>query len=194
MSWHLYIVPAIGVGTKLDPRRPKYIKALEVEWGGIDYGFQPVFLVAADVTTLQHAGIIAQVDAAALPDDLEATSSAAEVLATQNFLEAIHIPAGWITTALTWRQIGRTVVGFFTFMKRLAAFAGPVQIIDGITVNLGTQFNELSLARRQALVNAAASLNYDTSSLSATSTLRDMLKAMSDQWVSVPTFIGEITL
>jgi len=194
MAWHLYIIPAIGNGTKDDPRRPKYIQALGVEWSGMDYGFQPTFLAAADVDALQHAGLIAQPDCASLPDDLDANPSLTQVTAAQNFLETQHIPAGWITTALTWRQIGRIIIGLFLFMQRLSAFVGAVEIINGITVTLGTRFNELSLDRRRALVDAAASLNYDTSSLTATSTLREMLKAMADQWQGGSVSVGEITL
>ena len=195
MAWHLYIAPALGDGSKNDVRRPKYIADADppVSFSGMDYGFQPVFMVGADVSDAQDAALVALGDVRRVPDNLDSNPNAAGVTAVANFLETLNVPAGWVTTALTWRQITRTVAGLFLFMQRLHSFLGDVRLIDA-GVTLSTQFGALPLATRQALIATADSFSYDTSSLSGASTLRQILKVMADQWGAKPVHIGAITL
>lgn len=193
MAWHLYLVPLIGTGTKDDMRRPKYVADANATYVAMPYGFQPACFVAADLSNADDTALSAQSDVARIPDTLDANPSAGGVTAAQTALEALFIPAGWINTGLTWRQITRTVAGLFQYTQRLHGIGGNVRLVDG-TTPLSTQFNQLPLAVRQSMIAAAESFGYDTSSLSGTSTLRTILKTLADQWGAAPIQIGGITL
>lgn len=192
MAWHLYVVPAIGDGTPKDARRPKYVADAGVNFSAMDYGFEPVFLLAADTDATLDATIDAAADAERVPNNLDGNPGAGAVTTVQNFLENLNVPAGWVNTGLTWRQIVRVIAGLFQFMQRCYGLSGNVSLFDGVTLN--TQFNAMPLALRQTLQAAAASFNYDTSALSGTSTYRQILKAMADQWDNAPIVMGGITI
>ena len=116
---HIYFVPALGTGIKADPRRPVavdkaagtiqvgatvYTTTSEFTWSAMDYGFQPVFLIAADLLGTQDTAISSQTDVIKIPDNLDNTIGAA--LATvQSKLESKDLPAGWITSGMTY-QVG----------------------------------------------------------------------------------------
>lgn len=195
MAWHLYVVPGIGDGSKTDARRPKYIADADppVSFNALGYGFQPVYMVAADVSDPQDATLSGLADVRKVPDNLDSNPSAAGVTVVANFLETLNVPAGWVTTALTWRQITRTVAGLFLFAQRLRSFLGNVRLVEA-GVTLDTRFNQLPQATRQALTATAESFGYDTSSLGGTSTVRQILKVMADQWAAKPIHLGGITL
>src|SRR5262245_36149399 len=121
MAFRLYIVPVIGAGVKGDPRRPKYFADLDVNWSAMDFGFEPVMFVGADLSPSNDNFIVGQSDATALPFDLAPTLTGGQVNQTQNKLEALNIPAGWVNTSLTWLEVVRTVLGMFTFLQRFGA-------------------------------------------------------------------------
>ncbi len=188
----LYVVPVVA-GVKAS-RVPKYSADLcAVSCVSMDFGFEPVMLVAGEMDAARDAAVTANADVAALPVNLDVNLTAAQVTAMQTKLEAVNIPAGWVSTALTWRQVIRTVVGMFQFAQRYNSVAGNVRLFGG-TVMLDTQFSALPLSLRQDLQTTAQSLGYDTSSLTATSTVRQILKAMADQWGARPIVIGGVTL
>src|SRR3954463_9547709 len=106
MSFRLYIVPVIGTGAKTDPRRPKYFGDGTItagqSWGSIDYGFEPWMVVGADLSTSDDNLVVGKPDAFALPFDLAPNLTAQQVTNVQAKLEAINVPAGWVTTSLSW--------------------------------------------------------------------------------------------
>src|SRR5262245_41773712 len=88
-SCHLYLVPEIRVG---NVRRPD----IEVvNRASMDFGFQPVFLTAADVSSSVDEKIAARSDVIRLPDNLDGTIGGG-LSNIQTKLEAINIPAGWV--------------------------------------------------------------------------------------------------
>lgn len=185
MAFRLYIVPVIGTGTRTDPRRPKYFDGLI--WSGMDYGFEPWFVVGADLSPADDLTIGAQPDAFTLPFDLSPVLTALQVTNVQNKLEAINVPAGWVNTSLTWLQVVRTVLGMFSFIQRYGAVyadangtAAPSIFTGG--VSLSTTFGSLPLAVRNALTTTAQSFNISTAGLTASTTLRTILKAMADNF------------
>lgn len=186
----LYLMPLIGAGTKDDSRRPKYeaTHMAGLSWSMMDYGNEPIGLVGIkDISTATHLLLAAELDVLALPQDLD-TQIGAQLATVQNAMESRSIPAGWVQGTFTYRQVIRIVAQAFAFMQRLQ-FITPNRLLTG-AVNLDTRFNQLPVAMRNDLVSAANSLQYDTSSLSGTSTLRVILKTMADQWRQIELIIG----
>lgn len=189
MATRLYVLPIVGTGASAsDSRRPKYTDThlLGVAWTMMDMGDEPVCIVVADVGS-DHAAFAAETDVLALPSDLD-QQVGAQLATVQNALESRNIPAGWVQGTHTYRQVIRVVAQAFQFMQRLQVVRPGRLFTGGAT--LDTRFNQLPVAVRNALVAAATDLGYDTSTLSGTSTLRNILKTMADQWRQIELFIG----
>lgn len=182
MSETIYFMPIIGDGTKLDPRRPKYRSDLDgLNWSMMDFGLEPVCIISVtDVPALTHASLVANLDVRSAPSNLDQQIGAATAT-VKTFLEStLGIPSNWIQSSDTYRKDIRIICAMFQFLQRLSSNLSTRLLSGG--VDLDTRFNQLSANTRQQLINAADSFNFDTSSLSGTSTIRQILKAMADQW------------
>lgn len=192
MAKRLYIVPKTGTGGMDDAYRPKYFSDLVgVSWNAMDYGLEPHFLVASELTTDQHNTLVANADVIAIPANLDAQVGANRD-AVVDALETLNVPAGWVTKTMTYRKILKIVAAIMLFAQRLHGHAGLRIFASGIT--LSTKFNQLPANVRTKLIETAQSMNFDTSSLSGTSTVRQILKAMADQWGLKDIKIGGIVL
>lgn len=192
--WHLYLIPMIGTGTRQDPRRPKYIDGLGASTGVLRYGFQPVALVALDVDDDTDATLAANVDVQKIPDDLDNTIGPNALSIIQNALEDRNIPSQWVTSNITYRMVLRTLYGFFSFLQRYSAIANTTALVFGGAVTLNTQFNQLSGTARTNLRNTATDLGLTLTGIPNTSTLREVLKLLADQWGQREFVIGGVTI
>ena len=192
MANRFYIVPRIGTGIVDDEFKPKYFSALTgVSWSAMPFGKEPFHLVVSNLTPAQHTTLVENSDVVAIPENIEAQVGTNRV-AVVNALEVFNIPAGWVTTAMTYRFILKIVCAIFQFAQRLHGHANLRIYESGITMS--TQFRNLPENMRTSLLGAAQSMNFDTSSLSGTFTIRQILKAMADQWGTRAIHIGGFTL
>lgn len=198
MAIRFYLIPIeIVDGNK---RGPKYLKwrftenvaPLDVLWSGMDFGLEPVMLVQADVTPAQHTTLSGNADVISIPANIDNNITAGALSAVKAALETLNVPAGWVTTGFTYRQVLRMVAGLFQFAQRHHG-AHSERLFSG-GFNMDTQFSALPLAVRQRLIATADSLNYDTSGLSGSNTIRQILKNVADQWGSKPIIIGGIEI
>lgn len=193
MAFRLYIVPIVGTGTKSDPRAPKYLLdgtlTAGVAFSAVDYGIEPWVVLGADLSGADDTALTGKADVMALPFDLTPTLTAGQVTTVQNKLEAINVPAGWVSTSLTWTQVVRVVLGMFSFMQRFTAIQSNVSIF-GSGVTLETTIGALSQNTRDNLSLAATSLGLSTSAITGTTTIRQALKILADQFGNRPYVIG----
>lgn len=197
MTIRYYLIPLEIVD---DRRGPKYLKwhftenptPLDVVWSGMDFGLEPVMLIRADVTGAQHTTLSANADVISIPTNIDANITAGALPAVKAALETLNIPAGWVTTSFTYRQVLRIVAGLFQFAQRHHGVHLERLFSGGF--DLDTQFSALPLAVRQRLIATASTLEYDTSGLSGSNTIRQILKNVADQWGSKPIFIGGVEL
>ena len=195
-AWHLYLVPVVVVkdAQGQSSRRPKYAEALKVEWKAIDFGAQPVMLVAADLSDAQDKAATANADVTRIPDNLDSIVTVAARASVQKALESRNIPGSWVTIGTTYRTIVRTFISVSFLLQRYGAVAknyGPV--ITG-SVTLSTTFSALPLAARNNLLAAAKSLQIDTSGFTGNSTLRQILKGVADQSANRQRQLGGVTI
>jgi hypothetical protein len=209
MASRLYIVPVVGSGNGSDSRRPKYFNSdangtgtvgiVSGPWSAMEYGFEPWMCVGANLSAADHSTIAAKTDVSALPVTLTATLTAPQVTATQTFLENCNIPAGWVSTTLTWVQVLRVVLGIFSFFQRLGAVylsqmgTVPGSIFNG-GVTLNTTFSALPLAVRNALTATAADQGISTAGITATTTVRVMLKTLGDAYSQRSLTLGGVVI
>lgn len=182
MAFRLYLVPVVGTGTRADPRRPKYFADGTVTggWGGADYGFEPWMVVGADLSTADNATIAGQADTLVLPANLDGLLTAGNVTTVQTKLEAIFVPADWVTTAQTWRQVVRIVLGMFGLLQRFHGIHGNVRLF-GSGITLETTFSQLSQTVRDELQLTASSLGVSTAGIVGATSIRQAWKILSDQ-------------
>jgi hypothetical protein len=193
MTWRLFTLPVVGAGTgQTDPRRPKYMNETPslagVQWAMMDYGHHPGCLMAADVTNTQRNTLSGQADVALVPVSLDTTVGSA-LAQTQNVLEALQVPAGWVQTTTTWREVVRSVGGLLQFAQRYAGLTNGQDLLPA-GVNLNAAMSTVSQARRDAIQATADSFGYDTSAITGSTTIRQALKILGDQWGNAPFTLG----
>ena len=194
MTTRYYVIPA-----KLTPmstgiaRSPKYLYSplynpagLNIRWNAMDYGLQPVFLVRANVSTAQHTGLAAQSDVIAVPENIN-NQIGAGLYQVQAALETLHIPAGWVVSTNTYKEVLRAVARIFQFFQRMHGMFGE-KLIDG-AVNLNTTWSQIPQSARSNLRDAADSMGFDYSSVGPTTTVRQILKMFADQYIA-PILLG----
>lgn len=195
MTTQFYLVP---VHTVNDTNRgPSYLKwrlnpaGLDVPWSAKDYGLIDTMLVAADVTTDQHNTLTANADVTAIPANIDQPISQAALPTVKNHLEALHIPAKWVTTAHTYRDVLRLTAHLFMLAQRLHGLYGQKIIRAGY--NLNTPIGDLPATVRQQLVATAHSFGWDTSAIQLSWQLRQALRYLATQWKDAPVIFGNLT-
>ena len=181
----VYIVPIIqtgnyrypaGVASKNNP------EGLAVPWALMDYGLINRGILVAEVDDTQAAQLDAVQGVIILPVNLDTQLTAGAVTTVRNALEAAGIPAGWVSTADTYRSVLRSIAGIFQYMQRVTAILGYAPTVTQAALN--TQYSGLPGPVQTAMLQAAQDMQFDYSGLRATSTLRAILKTMADQWAS----------
>lgn len=157
----------------------------------MDYGFQPLFLTAADLTPAEDAAIVANADVFAFPFNLDTNIQGGAVNATRTDHEDRGIPLQNVPG--TYRLLARYDAGLFAYMQRLNVVLGNEVFVD-TSAKLNTQWSSIPVDPYQtALLAAAASLGYDTSFITGTTQIRAILKAWADAWGNQPFTLNEFT-
>lgn len=194
MTVRFYIMPIQVVNETY--RGPKYLKwrfnpdGLDVPWSMKDYGLINACLVAADVSQAQHEQLAAEVDVAAPPVDIDQNISEIAIPQVQQVLEALRVPAQWITSGHVYRQLLRMIGGLFMFAQRHHGMHGE-QLIDS-AAQLDLRWNQIPLARRQRIMETADNMGYDYSEVTNQWTIRRILKHLGDQWAETPIIFGNL--
>lgn len=171
-----------------DLLRPKYVYTVTNTYEAKQYGIEHVMFVGAPLTPEQRTSIGANIDVILIPNNLDATISAIALPQVQSALEGLQIPAGWVTTSHTYRQVCAVVLKFFAFMNRFEVLHQRTFFEAGIT--LDTRINQLTQAQRDALSLTATSMGLDISGITGPMLVRQALKLLGDQMPST-TVMGE---
>jgi hypothetical protein len=190
MTIRLYLLP-IETGTYLgrSVRGPAYFAfpgdptppaLVEARWEMRDYGFEPVALLAADVTPEQHDLLAAQLDVAAIPEDLNRIVGSGALATVQAELETRGLPGDAVTSGTTYRAIVRGILAIFALSQRYGVLTGGERLLPA-GIDLDTQLSAMSAENRQALIQACDELGYDRTEITLSSTIRDCLKKIAQQ-------------
>jgi len=183
----LYLTPAIGSGTREDPRRPKYFDGLR--YSGMFYGFQPWYLVGANLTTQQDADMVGHADVFGFPTNLLLTLSGTTAQQARDVYVIALIPEQWVNAGMSWLAVARTTAGMFQYMQRMYFYLPTTVLIDDAT-KLNIQFSSLPANIQQAMTDSAADLGYAIT-IQPNTQVRQILKDMADQWGSKPFVLNE---
>lgn len=148
----------------------------------MDYGLIPVALVAADVTTDQDDYLRQLPDVISFPANIDAVIPDAVLPNARAALRSKRIPSIFLSSGDTYRKAAREIAGVIQFMQRVTTIRGadPSQLaVSGEF--LDWRFNQLPLAWRNAMQQAATELNFSTSGLVGTSPLETVLTSIATQ-------------
>lgn len=183
-----YVMPIITVpvGDRL-VRIPKYIfhegneggVAVQL-WSPMDYGLIDACIVACMLTQEQHEILVAEPDCVAAPEILDNAISEIAIPKVQQVLEALRIPADWVTSAYTYRQILRMMAGLFQFAQRHHGLHNEA-LIDNVD-QLDITWSVIPADRKARILQTADSLGYVYTDVTSTWTVRRILKYLGDQW------------
>jgi len=191
MATRFYLVPKAGTGQTIDDvYRPKYFMnglgqgLIAGAIVAMDYGLEPVFLVAADVTNAEHTTINANSDVTALPLNID-LAVGVNLATVTGKLDALGLPSDWVDATTTYRQILRKVTQFMQLAQRLHGLFNLRVLPVGISLN--STVGSLSANQRQKLADAIASFpNGTASEITAGMTIRAALKTLADQIAFAP--------
>lgn len=148
------------------------------------------FLVSVDATADAHTAIAALPRVTALPANLDQNLTAGAVTTVQTALEARNIPAHWVSISLTYRQVLRVVAGMFQFAQIYYA-QHTLNLFRG-GVNLDTRVNQIPQVERDRLSSAAQAAGLDASGITGTTTVRQILRELGEQWLDRPIYLGDV--
>ena len=190
MAIRFYIVPAIGDGlTPATVIRPRYIHGQGLVGRWMPFGLDGSYLCGVDVTPAQHNTISSQPDVLTIPQNLDATISGVALNAVKAGLESVKVPAEWVTTAMTYRQVLGFVGRVCLFLQRFRGMHRRKLHEAGIT--LDTTLGELTVAQRDAIRAVAEDFGLDYSGATLATTIRQMFRAVATQLPSF-TLMGEV--
>ena len=167
---------------------PKYLKwrfdpdppGIDCGYVYISYGLIPAGLACVNVTQAQLDELSGYSDVAIAPADIDQNIGAGAVATVQNVLEALRIPADWVDTSYTYRQILRGVAGLFQLSQRHKGLHQE-QLIDN-QAQLDLQWNQIPPARRARLLETADTFTWDYSDVTNQWTIRQILWHLTQQW------------
>ncbi|MBA3843513.1 MAG: hypothetical protein H0X39_13040 [Actinobacteria bacterium] len=176
-----YLVPALAVG---DRRGPKYFNwftaptpLLLNPWEARDYGNEPAMLLASDLSDADDATLTSQSDVTKFADNLDAALGA-NLATMQAALAALNIPGQMLTATSTYRETVRGIMGVFGVAQ---CMQGKGYNIFSPGITLSSTMASLPAAARTALSACGTALGYVISSVTGTSTVRDLLSLMMVQ-------------
>lgn len=178
-----YLLPIVGTGTRQDPIRPKYVRELGVAWSMCQ--FVETAIVWADTSPAQEATLGANADVRVIPP----LDNQVAVLATQQALEDMNMPAQWVTSAMTYRTVLRVTVGMAQLLQRASSiFGAPLSPVGNLDRTIGS----FVVGVRQAIAQACDDLGVDRTNITLTTTLREALRDFGQQFVKRGVFLGDL--
>jgi hypothetical protein len=187
MAVHFYLVPKIGDGiTPFTAFRPKYTDRDSVQagwnvdgrWTSLDYGAEDAFLLSADLTAGEHTLLSALSDVITIPN-LNSLVSSTAIATVKLKLEGANLPADWVTTELTYRQVITVVRKCISFMQRFRGLYQDRIFSGGIT--LDSRINQIPLEKRTRLADTATDLGLSVAGITGTTTIRKALVMLASQ-------------
>jgi hypothetical protein len=166
----------VGGGPSKLGRKPKFTPA---GYSIIPYGAENVCILSADVDAATHTTISADSQVSAFPANLLANLTSGAVTQAQGFLDGLNIPSQWVNTGITYIQMILIIGRIFEVSQMFERSIGKL-FANGIT--LSTTFSALPIGTKNTLTQIATSRGWDTSGLTGSSTMRQILKFMADQF------------
>jgi hypothetical protein len=195
----LFLIPMIVVGTNRfgQPHKaPKYIHddPNVIGYSAVRYSrvSEAIVAVEADQTTLN--ALAGESDVFRMADDstIDNTINNGQRNSIRNFLEARDIPAQWVNTGDTRREIIRGLAGIFLFAQRVEGRTGEglKESFQQAGISLDSTWSSLPQSAKDILTETADSFGWTNPGFTGSTTIREILIFMSQQFEGTPISIG----
>ncbi len=197
MAIELFLMPSTGTGTRDDPYRLKYSDEPGViRSGSIRYQENDVVvaMIEAPQATLDVIAGYSDATRLATENNLETTVTAGNVTTVRSIFEAAFIPNVFINVGDTRREVIRGVIGMFLFSQRMEGALGEgwKKKAQDAGVTLASKWSQFPTVLKNALITVRDDFGWSTEQLGVNnqSTMREILKAVSDQFEGNPVYIS----
>lgn len=201
MAVELFLLPMIGTGTRADPRRPKYVRdPAVVRRGSIRYSRISHAIAMIDASQAYLNSIAQQPDATRLATaaNIDQVINASQANAAKAVFEDAFIPGQFINAGDTRRQVIRGLIGMFFFSQRMERRFGEgwKEKAQARGMALDSTWQEFPQALKNELIDVRDDHGWTNTELGVTntSTLREILQAISQQFENTPMFIGGLEI
>jgi len=149
-------------------------------------------LIQAPQVYLNSVGQQADAIRLATPQNIDNQLSAGQASAAKTIFELHGIPGEFINAGDTPRDVIRGVVGMFLFSQRMETKFGRgfKQKAQQYGINFNTQYVEFPQALKNEFIAVRDDHGWSNLGLTNQSTLRQILKAVSQQFEQTPIFIS----
>jgi hypothetical protein len=174
-----YLVPVVVNGA--GDRTPKYFSDGTVtakNQSASYFGRENWVLVASDLSDADDAVLVAKPDAFGAPHELDTTLTAGQVTFVQTRLEAANMPAQWVSTSTTWRQLLRMLIGINLITQR---YSGRNATNFFSVTTLNATVGDLPTQVRADMLAAATDFGLSTTGITLTTTIRQALRILGEQ-------------
>lgn len=200
MAVELFLIPMEDTGSRIARYRPKYVtNAAVVACGAIRSSRvdgEAVTMINAPQTYLNTVAGQADVLRLATADNIDNTLTNNQANVAKAFFEGRGIPGEFINQGDTRRHAIREVCGLFLFCQRMEGRFGygfkQRAIEQGIT--FATQFQNMPQAVRDEFLAIRDDHGWGNLGLTNTSTLRQIMIAITAQFATRPIFIGGVEI
>lgn len=195
MAREIFLVPMVGTGTKTDPFRAKYSDDPAVTTSGsIRSAREGECIAMFDATQTYLDSIAAQSDSMRLATEanIDNALTANQANAAKTFVEARGIPGDFVNQGDTRREAIRAICGLFLFCQRAEGLLGVgfKQRAIQLGVTLATQWNSMPQELRDVFISVRDDHGWNNLGLTGSSSLRQIMLAVSEQFENTPLFIG----
>lgn len=195
MPREIFMVPMEGTGTRSDPFRGKYtLDAQVISQGTVRSARTSEALVMIEAPQTYLDFVAAQADSMRLATEanIDNTLTANQANAAKTFVQARGIPGDFVNQGDTRRQVLRAIVGLFLFCQRMEGRfgAGFKQRAIELGITFDTIWNDFPRALKDEFIAIRDSFGWDNLGLTGTSTLRQIMLAVSQKFETTPMFIG----
>jgi len=189
MPVNLFLLPMSGAGTRADPLRGKYsadpqvTRRSNIRYSKLD---DAIVLIQAPQSYLDF--VAAQSDATLLATEanIDSQLTAGQAAAAKTIFEGAFIPGEFINAGDTRREVIRGVVGMFLFSQRMEGIFGEgwKARAQAAGVTLNSTWQDFPQVLKDALITVRDDWGWTNADLGVanTSTAREILKAISDQF------------
>jgi len=197
MPKEVFLVPMIGSGTREDRYRGKYTDDPQVETSGcIRYSRADEAICMMDAPQTYLDSVAGQSDATRLATEsnLDSVLTAGQADTAKTVFESAFIPGQFINAGDTRREAIRGVVGMFLFAQRLEGRFGEgwKSKAQSRGINLDSTWQTFPTVLQDEFIEIRDDHGWTNAELgvTGTSTLREILQAVSQQFEQTPIFIA----
>lgn len=156
------------------------------------------YLVLLDAPQPYLDSVAGQADAMRIATEgtIDATLTAAQATAVKGVLETLDIPGEFANTGDTRRTVIRRVIGQFLFSQRMEARFGEGwrTRARAVGITLDSTWTSFPQALKDVFIDVRDDFGWGDLGVTGSSTLREILGVISQQWATTPFHVGRIQL